>query len=141
MKQTQSPRSALPASDPAALLSAVLDANATTESPRLRQILDGLIRHIHAFALEVDLSPTELDVGLDFLVRIGQATGPKKHEGILLADILGLATLVQLRDSRHALAAGGTEPALIGPFWRANQPVRRRSMRLSFKKAYSYGGE
>jgi catechol 1,2-dioxygenase len=125
MKQTQSPRSALPASDPAALLSAVLDANATTESPRLRQILDGLIRHIHAFALEVDLSPTELDVGLDFLVRIGQATGPKKHEGILLADILGLATLVQLRDSRHALAAGGTEPALIGPFWRANQPVRR----------------
>lgn len=124
MKQPHSPRSALPASDPAALLSAVLDANAATESRRLRQILDALIRHIHAFALEVDLSPAELEVGLDFLVRIGQATGPKKHEGILLADILGLATLVQLRDARHALAAGGTEPALIGPFWRAHQPLR-----------------
>lgn len=125
MSHSPSPRSALLATDPAALLSAVLQTNTTTQNPRLRQILDGLIRHIHAFALEVDLSPAELEVGLDFLVRIGQATGPKKHEGILLADILGLATLVQLRDARHSLASGGTEPALIGPFWRANQPVRR----------------
>lgn len=123
-------RTPLPASDPAALLSAVLGANANTEDPRLREVLGALIRHIHAFALEVDLTPAELEVGLDFLVRIGQATGPKKHEGILLADILGLATLVQLRGARHALAAGGTEPALIGPFWRANQPVRRHGERI-----------
>lgn len=120
------PAAGLPASDPAALLAAVLKANANTEHPRLRQILDGLIRHLHAFALELDLTPAELDLGLDFLVRIGQASGPKKHEGILLADILGLATLVQLRGARHALAAGGTEPALVGPFWRANQPLRRQ---------------
>jgi catechol 1,2-dioxygenase len=124
MTETAS-RAALPHSDPAALLSAVLQANATTSNPRLRQILDALIRHVHAFALEVDLSPGELEQGLEFLVRIGQASGPKKHEGILLADILGLATLVQLRGARQALAHGGTEPALIGPFWRANQPLRR----------------
>ena len=36
-----------------------------------------------------------------------------------------LATLVQLRGARKALAEGGTEPALVGPFWRANQPLRR----------------
>lgn len=125
MTQPLPARKPLPASDPAALLAAVLHANASTEDPRLREVLNALIRHIHAFALEVDLTPAELEVGLDFLVRIGQATGPKKHEGILLADILGLATLVQLRGARHAVAAGGTEPALIGPFWRANQPVRR----------------
>jgi catechol 1,2-dioxygenase len=124
--QTSPPKKiALPASDPAALLRAVLEMNATTANPRLRHILDSLIRHVHAFALDVDLSPAELEYGLDFLVRIGQASGPKKHEGILLADILGLATLVQLRDARHALEAGGTEPALIGPFWRANQPLRQ----------------
>ncbi|WP_137896228.1 dioxygenase [Ramlibacter sp. 2FC] len=125
------PAAGLPASDPAALLAAVLKANAHTEHPRLRQILDGLIRHLHAFALELDLTPAELDLGLDFLVRIGQASGPKKHEGILLADILGLATLVQLRGARHALAAGGTEPALVGPFWRANQPLRRHGECIS----------
>ena len=118
-------KSTLSASDPGALLRAVRAANSTTADQRLKQILDAAIRHIHEFALEVDLSPAELEVGLDFLVRIGQASGPKKHEGILLADILGLATLVQLRGARHAVEEGGTEPALIGPFWRANQPVRK----------------
>lgn len=117
-------RQALPPSDPAALLDAVLRTNETTANPRLRTLMDALIRHVHAFALEVDLQPAELEYGLDFLVRIGQASGPKKHEGILMADLIGLATLVCLREARYALAAGGTEPALIGPFWRANQPLR-----------------
>lgn len=112
-------------SDPSSLLNAVLAANSATSDPRLKQLLASLIRHVHAYALEVDLSPAELEYGLDFLVRIGQASGPMKHEGILLADILGLATLVQLHNARHGLAGGGTEPALVGPFWRANQPLRR----------------
>ncbi len=114
----------LSATDPAQLLAAVLRANAGTRDARLKQILDALIRHAHAFALEVDLSSAELDLGMDFLVRVGQASGPHKNEGILLADILGLATLAQLRGAREALARGGTEPALVGPFWRARQPVR-----------------
>jgi catechol 1,2-dioxygenase len=116
-------RTPIPAT-PEALLMAVLASNKRTSNPRLREIMDALLRHLHAFASEVDLSYAELELGLDFLVRIGQATGPEKHEGILLADILGLATLVGLIDAKKALASGGTEPALIGPFWRANQPIR-----------------
>jgi catechol 1,2-dioxygenase len=118
-----SDREAIPAT-PEALLAAVLGSNQRTSDPRLKQILDALLRHLHEFASEVQLSYAELERGLDFLVRIGKATGPEKHEGILLADILGLATLVGLIDAKKALAAGGTEPALIGPFWRANQPIR-----------------
>ena len=121
----------LPSTSPEALLSAVLKSNANTANPRLKQILEIGIRHLHAFALEADITPAELEVGLDFLVAIGQASGPKKHEGILLADILGLATLVQLNDARKAMEAGGTEPALIGPFWRANQPERKNGERIS----------
>ena len=120
-----------PSTNPEALLAAVLKSNANTGNPRLKEILEIGIRHLHAFALEADLAPSELEVGLDFLVAIGQASGPKKHEGILLADILGLATLVQLNDARNALDAGGTEPALIGPFWRANQPERKNGERIS----------
>jgi catechol 1,2-dioxygenase len=112
------------ATDPDALLQAVLQTNAGTANPRLREVLDAAIRHLHAFVLEVDLTPDELQLGLDFLVAVGKATGPEKHEGILLADILGIATLTQLRGARDALAAGGTEPALVGPFWRAHQPLR-----------------
>ena len=121
----------LPSTSPEALLSAVLKSNANTGNPRLKQILEIGIRHLHAFALEADITPAELEVALDFLVAIGQASGPKKHEGILLADILGLATLVQLNDARKAMEAGGTEPALIGPFWRANQPERKNGERIS----------
>ena len=121
----------LPSTSPEALLSAVLKSNANTANPRLKQILEIGIRHLHAFALEADITPAELEVALDFLVAIGQASGPKKHEGILLADILGLATLVQLNDARKAMEAGGTEPALIGPFWRANQPERKNGERIS----------
>lgn len=122
---------AISASDPAALLEAVLRSNDTTANVRLRTVMAAFIRHAHEFALEVDLKPHELDVGLDFMVAIGQASGPRKHEGILLADILGLATLVQLRDARKALDAGGTEPALIGPFWRASQPLRANGERIA----------
>jgi catechol 1,2-dioxygenase len=132
--QSRSPdetqRTPIPAT-PEALLMAVLASNRRTSDPRLREIMDALLRHLHAFASEVDLSYAELELGLDFLVRIGQATGPEKHEGILLADILGLATLVGLIDAKKALASGGTEPALIGPFWRANQPIRLNGAHIS----------
>ena len=84
----------LAANDPDALLAAVLAANQTTADPRLREVMAAAIRHLHAFAVEVDLTPAELQVGLDFMVAVGKATGPAKHEGILLADILGLATLM-----------------------------------------------
>jgi catechol 1,2-dioxygenase len=110
--------------DPQALLQAVLQANQGTADPRTRKVLDAAIRHLHAFAAEIELTYEELHQGLDFMVRIGQATGPRKHEGILLGDILGVATLVVLMEAKAALAAGGTEPALIGPFWREHQPVR-----------------
>ncbi|WP_240324625.1 dioxygenase [Trinickia diaoshuihuensis] len=124
------PRQPIPAT-PEALLSAVLASNERTADPRLRHILDSLLRHLHAFASEVQLSYAELEEGIDFLVQIGKATGPEKHEGILLADILGLATLVGLIDAKKALAAGGTEPALIGPFWRANQPLRPNGAQIA----------
>ncbi len=121
---------AIPAT-PAALLDAVLKANHGTRDARARRVLESAICHLHAFAAEVELTYDELHRGADFLVRVGQATGPEKHEGILLADILGLATLVLLMDAKAVLAAGATEPALIGPFWRENQPLRANGARIA----------
>ena len=120
---------AIPAT-PQALLEAVLAVNQAAD-PRAREVLDSLIRHLHAFAADVKLSYDELHQGLDFMVRVGQATNPLRHEGILLADILGVATLVLLMDAEGVLQAGGTEPALIGPFWRANQPVLENGARIA----------
>lgn len=111
-------------SDPASLLAAVRAANARTQPERLREVIDSLVRHLFACAQETGLSYEELEIGLQFLNAVGKATGPEKNEAILLADVLGLSTLVQVADARRIVAAGGTESALIGPFWRANQPER-----------------
>ncbi len=121
---------AIPAT-PEALLEAVLRANAGAENARVRHVLDAAIRHLHSFVSEVGLTYDELHRSMDFLVAVGQATGPEKHEGILLADILGVATQVLLMDAKAVLDAGGTEPALIGPFWRANQPARANGSRIA----------
>jgi catechol 1,2-dioxygenase len=115
------PDSAHPA-DAASLLAAVLDENRRTQPERLRLVLDALTRHLFAFVQETRLNYEELEQALDFLNQVGKASGPKKNEAILLADVLGLSTLVQLQDAERILATGGTEPALIGPFWRAHHP-------------------
>ena len=110
-------------SDAATLLKTVLAENVRTKPERLKVIIDSLVKHLHAFALDTQLNYEELSIGLDFLNAVGKATGPEKDEAILLSDILGLSTLVQLQDAQRIIEHGGTEPGLIGPFWRANHPV------------------
>lgn len=109
-------------SSPDDLLRTVLAENQRTEPARLREVLDALVRHLFAFARETQLNYQELELALQFINEVGKATGPMKNEAILLSDVLGLSTLVQLQDARRILEAGGTEPGLIGPFWRANHP-------------------
>jgi catechol 1,2-dioxygenase len=79
------------------------------------------VRHIHAFAREVNLTEAEYDIGVDFLNRIGQATNDHHNEGILFADAIGFSTLVCLLNNGNA-GATETAAALLGPFWRANSP-------------------
>lgn len=112
-------------SDEASLLKAVLKENQRTQPERLRHIIDSLTRHLFAFASETQLTYEELELALQFLNEVGKETGPMKNEAILLADVLGLSTMVQLQDAQRVMASGGTEPALIGPFWRANQPSKQ----------------
>lgn len=100
----------------------VLRAMAGADNPRLREIAEAFVRHMHAFAREVKLSEHEYDIGIDFLNRIGQATHDAHNEGILFADAIGFSTLVCLMNNGND---GPTETAaaLLGPFWRANSPV------------------
>jgi catechol 1,2-dioxygenase len=109
-------------SSPDDLLRTVLAENQRTEPERLRELIDALVRHLFAFARETRLNYFELEQALQFINEVGKATGPMKNEAILLSDVLGLSTLVQLQDAQRILDAGGTEPGLIGPFWRANHP-------------------
>lgn len=105
---------------PDSVLGIALDAMERTPDPRLREVMASLTRHLHAFVQEVKLSEDEFEHALDFIVALGQATGEKKNEVVLAADILGVSTLVALQNNQDP--EGESPSALLGPFWRANAP-------------------
>ncbi len=108
-------------SDEASLTPIVLRAMARTSDPRLLEIIGALVRHAHAFVRETKLTEEEFEQGLAFLAAVGQATGPTKNEAVLLADILGISTLVSLLNNQRDETA--TASALLGPFWRKHAPL------------------
>jgi catechol 1,2-dioxygenase len=93
---------------------------ARTSNPRLREIIGALVEHSHALIREVDLTEGEFETALKFLVAIGQQTNDHHNEVVLAADVLGLSTLVALRNNTQQ--DGQTASALLGPFWRAESP-------------------
>src|SRR6478736_5168418 len=107
--------------DEASVTDKVLVAMRGAASPRLREVMAALVRHLHAFAREVRLTEEEFETGIDFLNRIGQATHDAHNEGILFSDAVGLSTLVCLLNNGHN-GATETASALLGPFWRMNSP-------------------
>ena len=109
------------------LMQDVQDAFANTPDPRLRQLMTALVKHVHAFAREVDLTPDELMAGLMYLTRTGQISTEMRPEFILLSDTLGLSMMVvalqQARASGNAKGATeATEATVQGPFYWPEAP-------------------
>ena len=53
-------------------------------SPRLREIMQSLVKHVHEFVREVDLKEDEWLTGMNWLAKTGQLSSDKRHEFILL---------------------------------------------------------
>jgi protocatechuate 3,4-dioxygenase beta subunit len=109
-----------PATTPGQLTERVLAAYAGTPEPRLRELLAALIRHLHSFAVETGLTAQEWLAGLEFLTATGQKCDAERQEFILLSDVLGLSSLVELVNA----ADGATESTVLGPFYVPGAPVR-----------------
>ena len=106
--------------DPDAITEVVLKAMSDTDDGRLKQIVDALVRHAHAFFREIRLTDQEFEKGLEFVKAIGQATVDDHNEVVLCADVLGFSTLVTLLNT--ADRTNRTPGALLGPFYRGNSP-------------------
>jgi len=98
-----------------------IEQMATTEDPRLREVMASLVRHLHGFAREVRLTPDEWLKAIGFLTRVGQACSPTRQEFILLSDVLGLSALIDLMHDEAAEEIG-TQSSLLGPFYRQDAP-------------------
>jgi hydroxyquinol 1,2-dioxygenase len=92
----------------------VLGRIVNTPNPRLKQIMTALIRHLHDFAREVELTEQEWFEGIRFLTDAGHITDDKRQEFILLSDTLGLSMLVIAMNNRKP--RGCTEATVFGPF-------------------------
>jgi catechol 1,2-dioxygenase len=90
--------------------------------PRLREVLQAAVRHLHAFAREVRLTPDEWMVGIEFLTAIGRITTDERQEFILLSDTMGLSSLVEA--IAHAGDGRATESTVLGPFYVPDAPWR-----------------
>ena len=86
----------------------------TAHDPRLAELMTAAVKHVHAFAKEVNLAQEEWITGLNFLARVGQWTTDARGENILMSDVLGLSMLtVMLNDD---LPADATPHTVLGPF-------------------------
>jgi hydroxyquinol 1,2-dioxygenase len=107
---------------PDTITDAVVDQMASTPDPRLREIMAAAVKHLHAFAREVNLTPGEWIKGIEFMTKVGQMCTSTRQEFILLSDTLGLSALVNGLHDRTAIEEG-THTSLLGPFYREETPT------------------
>jgi hydroxyquinol 1,2-dioxygenase len=90
--------------------------------PRLRELMQALTRHLHAFVSELRLTREEWQQAVAVLTATGAITDERRQEFILWSDALGVSMLVD------ALAVdrppGATESTVVGPFWARGAPLR-----------------
>ena len=86
----------------------------TAHDARTRELVTGLVQHLHDFAREVRLTEAEWMAAVQWLTRTGQISDEKREEFILASDVLGLSMLVVQMNHRFDPAA--TPATVLGPF-------------------------
>jgi hypothetical protein len=84
-------------------------------TPRNRELFSGLIRHLHDWARETELSVDEWLAGTQFLNSIGQISDSRRNEGHRISDVLGL-------ESYAFLFFNGSATLKISQTRRRNRP-------------------
>ena len=107
--------------DADSITDAVIAQMSTTPDPRLKEIMEAAVRHVHAFAREVKLTPGEWLTGIEFMTKVGKMCTPDRQEFILLSDTIGLSALVNMMHDETAIEVA-TDTSLLGPFFREGAP-------------------
>jgi len=125
----------------------VIDAMGPKTSPRTKEVMTSLIRHMHDWAREVELTVDEWMEGVQLINWAGQMSDEKRNEGQLMCDIVGLESLVDEITYKKASEAAdvATQSAILGPFFRHDHPVREKGASITFdtpedaEVVYMYG--
>ncbi len=98
----------------------VVASFAKTPDPRLRELITGLVVHLHRFANDHDVRQDEWERAVDFLTRTGQISDDKRQEFVLLSDTLGVSSMVDLLTNSRT--PDTTPSAVLGPFYLPGPP-------------------
>ncbi|MDX2163892.1 MAG: dioxygenase [Gammaproteobacteria bacterium] len=101
----------------------VLRAYASIENPRSKELIQVLIKYLHAYVKETHLSAEEWEFTWDYLAKMAKFTHEDRNEFLLLADVLGVSQLIETLNHQRPENTAGF--ALVGPFYRANAPLRK----------------
>ncbi|MDQ9008696.1 dioxygenase [Acinetobacter gerneri] len=89
---------------------------------RPKMLIQKLVKAIHEYIDDVELTQQEWEMAIDFLTRTGQLCHEQRQEYILLSDVLGVSMLVD--EINHSKNHEQTPSTVFGPFFIANMPVR-----------------
>ena len=103
------------------LTDVVLERWKAVPDSRLRQVMQSLITHMHAFVRDIEPTEAEWATAIDFLTRIGQKCTEKRQEFILFSDVMGVSMLVD--GINHRLESGATPTTVEGPFHVPDAPA------------------
>ncbi len=104
----------------ATLTDVVAENWSNISDPRLRQIMQAVVKHVHALIREVEPTLEEYKLAVDFLIRSGKMSSDKRSETGLIGDVLGLSMLVDAINNRRPSRA--TPSTIEGPFHVAEPP-------------------
>ena len=97
---------------PETLADLLLSLSGPDTNPRVQEVLSALVRHLHGFAQEVGLTHDEWRKGLELLTRAGEISNAERNEFVLISDVLGLSSLVDMINSPKNC----TNSSVLGPF-------------------------
>jgi protocatechuate 3,4-dioxygenase beta subunit len=87
---------------------------------RVKEVTNSLVKHLHAFIKETNITLDEWLFGIKYLTRTGHLSTDWRQEFILLSDALGVSMLVETLNN-HKMS-GETESTVLGPFYIENAP-------------------
>lgn len=103
------------------------------QDPRLKELMQAIVKHLHAFLRDVRLTEEEWRKGIEFLTAVGHLTDDKRQEFILLSDTLG-ASMQTIAINNEAYG-DATEATVVGPFFVEDSPRIEPGEDMSFGAA------
>jgi hydroxyquinol 1,2-dioxygenase len=106
--------------DEKSITEAVIARLSNCDDARFRHVMTSLVRHLHDFVRDVQLTESEWIAALQFLTETGKTCTEQRQEFILLSDTLGISVLVI--SINHPAESGSAESTVLGPFYWEGAP-------------------